>query len=138
MHVLLKPAVNFSQPCLLCSCSCLSRGWNCLLRNPWLYQSGAIDRDLAIHYCSCAVTTARENISLLLEHTKKISWKASASRFEINERTNKRKQNCLKQHLYEQKCMVVLPPWLLKSTIITAVCVMIRTVRILILISLKT
>lgn len=87
----------------LCSSSCLSRCWNCLLRYPWLYQSGPIDWGLAIHYCICAVKTARENISLLLEYTEKISRKSLASGFEINEKIDERKLNPLTQAFERRK-----------------------------------
>lgn len=125
----------------LCSSSCLSRCWNCLLRYPWLYQSGPIDWGLAIHYCICAVKTARENISLLLEYTEKISRKSLASGFEINEKIDERKLNPLTQAFERRKKKLwerlLLPPSLLRSTVITAISVMMRIVRNFIWISLN-
>lgn len=121
----------------LCSSSCLCRCWNCLLRNPWLYQSGPIDLSLAIHYCSCAVKTARENILLLLEYTKKISRKSQASGLEINEKINERKLNPLTQRCKKKKTAdLLLPPLLLRSTVITAISVMMRILKNFILIAI--
>lgn len=79
---------------------------------------------------------------LLLEYTEKISRKSLASGFEINEKIDERKLNPLTQRLKEKKEKTVwerllLPPSLLRSTVITAISVMMRIVRNFIWISLN-
>lgn len=78
---------------------------------------------------------------LLLEYTEKISRKSLASGFEINEKIDERKLNPLTQRLKEKKKTVwerlLLPPSLLRSTVITAISVMMSIVRNFIWISLN-